>query len=150
MNFRQWCFVSMIAVLALAGCVSPELKKEIDEANQKMLTTAAAVTALVKEIELLRADYKAGKLDEKTFGEVKTRLETSLSAASNAATDARREWADVQSRAKEEGANGWSIAGAVIANLALRLLGVPGFASSGGANVATALKGLASKANGGP
>lgn len=138
MRVYTWGLTALAFAVLAGGCgVSPELKAKLDAAIEKEKQLVTTVLSLTDQLNQLDADYKAGKLDSATFGEVKERLTAQLNQVREDALNAKLSRLEVQVQAKEEGANGWSIAGAVILNLALRLVGVPGFASSGGGNLVT-------------
>ena len=149
MSWYSWAMVSMVLVVLAGGCfVSPELQAKVEAANAAAVSAAGKAAALAAELKQLEADYKSGKLDALTFGQVKDRLTTAWEAAKGEALDTRLKYLEVHAQAKAEGVSGWSVAGAVALNLILRLVGVPGFASASGGSLVTVAKGLAGKASG--
>lgn len=134
----RWALFAVLCVM-VSGCVSPETEKELAEAQAKVFAAVAQVEALVNEIKLLKEEFQSGKLDEKTFSEVRNRLESALLGATTAVTEARKEWADVMKSAEEQGDSKWGVFGQVLISLGIfiagRVLGIPGLASSNGANL---------------
>jgi hypothetical protein len=150
MSWRGWTMVSLVAVVLAGGCgVSPAMQARLDKAVQAELEASAKVLSLGAQLAQLAAEFQAGKLEGNAYGLAREKLASALTEAKESALNARLARIEAQDEAKREGVSGWTIAGALLGNLVLRLVGVPGFASASGGSLVTVAKGLASKARNG-
>lgn len=137
--------LAVTAVLS-GGCgLSPELQARIDGAIQKEAETAALVAGLAGQMAQLAADLAAGKIGKPEFDAARDKLQAAWQEARDKAAEARMARIEAQMKAKEEGVNGWGVAGSVLLTMLLRVMGVPGLASSSGNNLAGALGRLAGR-----